>query len=386
MIAVSYWSLGAVLWGAFRLGRALFTPPVALLAVVLIGSNFKTFVVVVNGFLDVHFMALLVWAAVLEVRRPRRPTAVLALLALAGMLRPEGWLVAAVYWVFACRDHDHRVALGLIVLAGPLAWAAMDLVVTGDPVFAFTNARHTQAMVRGFDAGSGHLLSRAVDQLRATVRAPVMIGGTMGFLIAAGVRRRSVVVPGALICLVLLAYAGVLISGLPQADRMLLTPAVMLALFCAYGALGWRELSSGPVRRGWAIGGVALVAVLLATTLRQDLGLARVSRHQADLGHVFTDLAALNRSPATISALRFCRSISVSIPQLVPFAAYYLDRPLAAFSAITPSTEARGAYLNLTPRAAPIVDGYDPPHASYVPHGVRRVAGNRSWNVYVGGC
>jgi hypothetical protein len=37
-------------------------------------------------------VAFVVWAAVLEARRPRRGTAVLVLLGLAGLLRPEAWL------------------------------------------------------------------------------------------------------------------------------------------------------------------------------------------------------------------------------------------------------------------------------------------------------
>ena len=51
-------------------------------------------------------MALVVWAATLEATRPRRGVPVLVLLALAGMLRPEAWFLAAMYWVLGGVEGD----------------------------------------------------------------------------------------------------------------------------------------------------------------------------------------------------------------------------------------------------------------------------------------
>ena len=45
-------------------------------------------------------MAIVVWAAVLEAARPRRGVPVLMLLALAGMLRPEAWVLSGLYWLW----------------------------------------------------------------------------------------------------------------------------------------------------------------------------------------------------------------------------------------------------------------------------------------------
>ena len=42
---------------------------------------------------DVPFLALVLAAATLEAARPRRGLPVLALLAVAGLLRPEAWLL-----------------------------------------------------------------------------------------------------------------------------------------------------------------------------------------------------------------------------------------------------------------------------------------------------
>ena len=55
-------------------------------------------------------MALVIWAAVLEAQRPRRGTPVFLLLAAAGLLRPEGWLLAALYWVWCALARELAAA------------------------------------------------------------------------------------------------------------------------------------------------------------------------------------------------------------------------------------------------------------------------------------
>ena len=47
--------------------------------------------------MDIPFIALVLWAVVLEARKPRRGPAVLVLLSVAGLLRPEAWLVSLAY-------------------------------------------------------------------------------------------------------------------------------------------------------------------------------------------------------------------------------------------------------------------------------------------------
>src|SRR5947209_8402085 len=83
-------------------------------------------------------VALIVWAAVLEVRRPRRGWPVLLLLALAGLLRPEAWLFIAVYWLwlFPSRDWPARLRLAALALAAPAIWLVSDLLVTGDALWS----------------------------------------------------------------------------------------------------------------------------------------------------------------------------------------------------------------------------------------------------------
>ena len=68
---------------------------------------------------------LVLGAAVLELGRPRRGWPVLALLGLAGLLRPEAWLLAVAYWLWLVpgTPRPSLVRYALLVAAAPVLWA-----------------------------------------------------------------------------------------------------------------------------------------------------------------------------------------------------------------------------------------------------------------------
>ena len=81
------------------------------IAAVLLLTRFDYPFLAARGYVDIPYMALVVWAATLEATRPRRGVPVLILLALAGMLRPEAWFLAAMYWVLGGLEGDVARAL-----------------------------------------------------------------------------------------------------------------------------------------------------------------------------------------------------------------------------------------------------------------------------------
>ena len=85
----------ALVWATFRVGRACFSPLSGAVAALCVGSSFAFLLYAARGYVDVPFLALVLWAAALEAERPRRGLPVAVLLALAGLLRPEAWLLAA---------------------------------------------------------------------------------------------------------------------------------------------------------------------------------------------------------------------------------------------------------------------------------------------------
>ncbi len=67
-------SFVAAVAGLYRLGRLCFGPVVGLLAALLLLSRFFVENLAAQGYLDISYVALIVWAIALEVERPRRGT------------------------------------------------------------------------------------------------------------------------------------------------------------------------------------------------------------------------------------------------------------------------------------------------------------------------
>src|SRR5271169_2664188 len=72
MVFGSIASFVAAVAGMYRLGRLCFGPVVGLIAALLLLSRFFVESLATQGYLDITYLALIVWAVVLEVQRPRR--------------------------------------------------------------------------------------------------------------------------------------------------------------------------------------------------------------------------------------------------------------------------------------------------------------------------
>jgi hypothetical protein len=281
-------SLVALVAGLHRLARAAFGGAAAVCACLLLLSRFHFTFYAAFAYLDVPYLALLVWAAALEARRPRRGGVVWVLLVLAGLLRPEAWLYALGYAVWLGRDSawPARTRLLALVALPALIWCLLDLVVTGHPTFSFTfTTGHAEQLARRRPplAVPGAIVG-GLDDL---MKLPVLLLAVAGVGLAWRERRRAGVGggvacvgagvggvgaggPGSAAWIVLAcAVAGVLsfvvtsLAGFAVVNRYLAFAAV--ALFCFAGwalaqALGliWRGA------RRLAPGALAAAVVLLA--------------------------------------------------------------------------------------------------------------------------
>src|SRR5436190_2098059 len=88
---------GALVWLAYRLGAELFSPWVGAVAALVVLTRPALERDALVGYQDTALAVLILWAVLLEARRPRRGTAVLAILAVAGLMRPEAWALAGLY-------------------------------------------------------------------------------------------------------------------------------------------------------------------------------------------------------------------------------------------------------------------------------------------------
>jgi hypothetical protein len=181
-VALGFLALSACGWAVYRLGALWFNRPAGALAALILLTRVPILSYGVRAYVDLPYLLLVLGALVLETRRPRAGAPVLALLALAGLLRPEAWAFSGLYWLYLLlpsvrararewsskdddphpdqtrgaprRDGRHRAEeaprtprelawLALLVAAAPLVWVASDWLVTGDALWSLTNTRHT---------------------------------------------------------------------------------------------------------------------------------------------------------------------------------------------------------------------------------------------------
>lgn len=275
-------------------------------------------------YIDLPYLALLLGALTIELSRPRAGTPVLVLLLLAGLLRPEAWLLSIAYlaWLaFGDEFPGRRTQVVWLVLAagGPVLWGLTDLLLTGDVLFSFRGTRAgTERLER--PTGLSGLVNVAPRRIGEILRWEVLLGaiaGTVLLLRPSATKGRVVV--GATVA-VAVAFALVGLGGLPVIVRYLLPIGAFGCLACAYVLTGWRSDPSIPIGRVWVVGAAALLVgvVLLAPAQAQ-----RLDRLQASLSEqqrIITELEALSHEIP-------CGPIVVPNRRAVPLMALWTDRP-----------------------------------------------------------
>jgi hypothetical protein len=334
MLAIGLLALGMLAVGVFRLGQGLFGVWIGVVAAAILITRVPTLDFGIRGYVDLPTAAFVVWAAVLEARRPRRGAAVLVLLTLAGLLRPEAWLYAAAYWVWLVMDPALRgpaarrrlVGLTLLAASGPLIWIASDLLITGDPLHSLTGT-HDLAAQLGRRTGITSVPAVGPRRLGEILRLPELLTAVVGLGLGVAYMRGRVGLPLAIAALNALAYAAFGIAGLPLLGRYLIVAAAMIAIFAGVGALGWTALSRGhPARRAWtAVGAAGLIAIVAFFPLQQVDRLNALKDDIAARDRIQSDLHELVERPAVKRAIRACPRVSVQSHRLVPLLALWAD-------------------------------------------------------------
>jgi hypothetical protein len=378
-------SIGFIAVGLFRLGHELFAWPVGLLAAAIFLTRVPPMNFGIRGYVDLPTIAFVVWAALLEVRRPRRGVAVLVLLGLAGLLRPEAWLLAGAYWLWIGRP----VRLLPLAAAAPVLWAFSDLLVTGDPLWSLHGTSDLAAQL-GRPRGLGDVPRIMPRRLGEIMRLPELLAAVVGFGLTLAWFRRRAAVPAAVLVLNGVAFLVLAVGGLSLLGRYLFLAGAMLSLFAAVGALGWLALDSGDSRRRpWMLGGLALLVAIAIFAPAQAGRLHDLRTDIAARDRVAADLRDLVESPTARRALDRCGTLFVPNHRPVPNLAYWTGRdpediPSAARRAPTPD----GLFVApANPESArlSILDPRDLSAPAGPPAGYRELTRNRSWAMY-GGC
>ncbi|HEV3070459.1 MAG TPA: hypothetical protein VGY76_03425 [Solirubrobacteraceae bacterium] len=436
-VALGFLALAGCAWVVYRLGALWFGRAAGVIAAVLLLTRVRVLSDGVRAYVDLPYL-LLVLSALLVACLPRRrgprteadnrldpppqtadpprrtadpalqtddppsrtadpppqtafagsPVAVLALLALAGLLRPEAWAFSGLYWLYlliAQRASPRRlVGLAGIVICAPLLWIFSDFLVSGHPLWSLTNTRHTAhelARVTGIANVPQYIPRRIGEILRPPVLVAAALGGILGLLWL-----RSRVLLGALAGVAAVGvFALFAAAGLPINTRYAFLAAALLCVFAGGGICGWLRLPAGDPRRRWwgAVGGLLLLLLLVTVPAQYrsaDRELSNLRRQQS----IQDELVALVAAH-TIS-LRCAGLVGVPNHRPIPLLALRLDASPARILSAQVQPLVRGTYVDPASgqvERAYTLDPHDPhPLTAKVPAGFARAGGNRSWLIF----
>jgi hypothetical protein len=314
----------ALTWAVYRVGRACFGTAAGVLAALFVVSSFALLLYAARAYVDLPFLAVVLWAAAIEAQAPgRRPRLVMALLTVAGLLRPEAWLLAGLYWLWR---GWRRVDLLAIAAIAPVVWAGVDAAVTGDPlhsIHATSDLADELHRSRGVRAVPGAFFSFVFD----VARPPVAAAGAVGLALALRFRERvrALHVPLALLGAGAATFLATGVAGLSILQRYLTVPVVAVCLFAGY-AVAWLGRSRAVT--------VAMVAVAVAFLAIKASSFGKLAGELRFIHRTHSDLVAVLHDPAVARARR-CGPVTLPNYRLVPDTKWILGNraPVGARSA-----------------------------------------------------
>jgi hypothetical protein len=427
-IALAFLALSACAWVVYALGARWFGRAAGALGALLLITRVPVLSYGVRAYIDLPYLLLVLSALLVESRRPRAGWPVLALLALAGLLRPEAWAFSGLYWVYlifwpnwrgriaahertpawlrrplasrepdlgastsagagastwtSARSRRQLVGLTLLAAAAPLVWVLSDLAITGDALWSLTNTRHT-AQTLDRVTGIANVPEYIPRRIGEILRPPVLVGAALGGVLSLlwlGSRARLGALVGIVAVVVFAVFAAV---GLPINTRYAFVAAAILCVFCGAGVFGWTLLARGdPRRRWWMAGGLIVALALLAYAPSQYHSAHNQLQALAKQQRIEGDLLALVHSHAI--ALR-CGPVGVPNHAPIPLLALYLKTSPKNVISAQVNQIAYGTYVDPASMGVEhdyVLDPRDPHLAVSVPPGFTESATDRSWLIF----
>jgi hypothetical protein len=403
-VALGFLALAGCGWVLYRLGARWFNRAAGALAALIFLTRVPVLSYGVRAYVDLPYVLLVLGALLIESRRPRAGAPVLALLALAGLLRPEAWAFSGLYWLYATgwtppflRRRIGRAAsfqrperppreialLALLAASAPLVWVLSDLAITGDALWSLSNTRHTAATL-GRVKGLANVPEYIPRRIGEILRPPVLVAAALGGVLAlAWLRRRALLgaAAGVLAVAVFVFFAAL---GLPINTRYAFLTSAILCVFAGAGVFGWLELERGEGHRRWWIAGASLVVLALLAyapsqyrTAHRELD--KLARQQSIEG----DLLALVDDHAINLA---CGPVGVPNHAPIPLLALFLKTSPRNIVSGQVGRISSGVYVDPASGEVEtdyVLDPKDPvAKAVSVPPGFTETRANRSWLIF----
>jgi len=437
-MVAAYVSLALVGYLVYRLGALWFDRPIGAVAALIVLTRAPYLSNGLRAYVDLPYIALCLGALAIETKRPRAGWPVLALLALAGLLRPEAWGFSIAYLAYLLLAPSNALAIpeaanpasspnqnafegesraslertdtqsaglirpalvrarealfsrrgvGLAVLAlsAPLLWVLFDGITTGDFLYSLTGTQETVETLKRH-TGPVDLVLWGPRALGEVMQWPGMVGALGGVVLSLAFLRRRSALGIAAVVLALAAFAFLAAAGLAIIARYTMLSGALLAIFVAVALLGWRLLGRDhPWRRRWqAFAGIVALMFVLWAPNQWSLD-STVHRDLFNQGKIERDLSRLVDAGAFAKPL--CGPVAVPNHRAVPRLAFGLDvKPTAIVSASEEGIPRRGYFLDPASQFVIhnfILDPNDPTRISRaVPTGFLEVARNDSWILY----
>ena len=418
---VAYVSLALCGYLVYRLGTIWFDRWIGAVAAAIVLTRAPFLSNGLRAYIDLPFIALCLGALTIEAKRSRAGWPVLALLALAGLLRPEAWGFSLIYLAYLSVDPDRlrqsetaeRAPLeradtqsaGLIrpalvgargafcvppptlivlALAGPILWVVFDAITTGQPLYSLTGTQETVETLKRH-TGPIDLFLYGPRALGEVLQWPGMVGALGGVILGfAFLRRRSALGIAAAV-LALAAFAFLAAAGLAIIARYTMLLAAILSIFVAVALLGWRLLEPDhPWRRRWQLfAGLVLLMFVIWLPNQWDLD-SQVDTDLTNQARIESDLSDLVDAGAFEP---LCGKVAVPNHRAVPRLAFGLDvKPTQIVSASEEGVPRHGYFVK--PASPFVIHNFilDPNDKTRfqlkVPDGFEEVARNESWIVY----
>jgi len=392
MVGATLASFVALVAGVYRLAAAAFTPLIGVIAGVLLCTRFDFAFLAARGYIDIPYLAFVVWAAALEAQRPRRGTAVFVLLTLASLMRPEAWLLIGMYWLWyvwpRATPWNVRLKTAALAAIGPAIWAIVDVIVTGDPLYSL-HSTSSLAEELGRASGVSAVPHATWAFLTSLDKANVILLALAGLVLAVLLVPRRTAMPLVLLGIGLATFGLVGVAGLSIINRYLLIPSLMIMIFAGVAAGGWTMLQDGVARRVWTgLFGLAVIGGIASTLI--NLNLVDFQNELAFRGRYRGDLTRVLADPAVRAGLR-CGPLSTPNHKLIPDVRWVTGLPEERVIARSDPQQRRrihrGVALYVTERYALVrqafVSPLDDPATQLPLPGFHRVAGTGYYGAYV---
>jgi hypothetical protein len=330
MLISALLSFLALVAGLYRLGRVAFTPAIGVAAAAILCTRLDFPFLALRGYIDVTYLAFVVWAAALEYERPRTGYRVPILLAGAALMRPEAWLLAGLYLLWAAwpmrRAPEWRRLSILFVLAfvGTVVWVAVDYAVTGNPIYSL---KHTSGLAEelGRTRSASEIPRLTLSYLRQLASPTVFLVGMAGLAVAFLAAPKRLVSPFALLAVGVGTFFMIGVAGLSVIDRYLLVASIMVMLFAGVAIAGWSLMVPGRLRQAAMVAGVAFV-VLIAFKTNYRINRNNPFDELRFRGHAHAALVNILENPKVVAGLK-CGPISTPTHKLIPETRWIADLP-----------------------------------------------------------